>query len=314
MKKFSAFLRKPFKPSFINYWLYFFKKDPFPLFSVLLFLILCDQILKRIFLFFRIKTGSFLGFAFDLIPNENFILSLELTTDHFFKTIILTPVFIWVVFFYFLSIHYIPKNMKFIRWGWTLVAAGALSNMMDKLRIGHVLDIFAFRLKDIFYIYFNFADVILTVGFGLLVYGIVKHRNRFKKIPERRKILLILKEEQWHFIFSVTWIAFCFGLLFFILNSQFLTQYAAVSEGLREQFLLFAFKYFTVVIVLFLLPVIMAFIYLSNKIYGPIYAFERYIRALLKQENPEDLQLREGDHLKRLEVLAKEVKENIKLK
>ena len=274
----------------------------------------CDQIMKRVCLLFRIRTDSFLGFAFDLTPNEHFILSLELTTDHFFKTIILTPVFIWVVFFYFLSVHYIPKNMKFIKWGWTLAAAGALSNMMDKLRIGHVLDIFAFRLKDIIHIYFNFADMILTIGFILLIYGIVKHRRRFKKIPEKRKTLVVLKKEQWHFIFSITWIAFCFGLLFFILNSQFLTQYAKMSEGLREQFLLFAFKYFTVVIILFLFPVIVAFIYLSNKIYGPVYAFERYIRALLRKENPEDLQLREGDHLRRLEVLAKEVKESLKPK
>ena len=290
----------------------FFKQDPFPLFAVLLSLVICDQILKKICLFFSLRTNSFLGFALNLIPNENFILSLELTTDHFFKTVIITPIFVWIVFSYFLSVYYIPKNMKFIRWGWTLVVSGALSNMTDKLRIGHVLDIFAFQLPNVFHLYFNFADIVQVAGWGLLIYGAIKYRQLIKKYLARRKTLIILKKEQWHFLTYIIWTAVCLGLFFFIINSQFFIQYTETSEGLREQFLLFILKYFAIVMALFLLPVLAAFIYLSNKIYGPIYAFERYVRSLIKKENPEDLQFREKDHLKRLEILAKEIKEHLK--
>ena len=290
----------------------FLKKDPYPLFSILLFLVICDQALKKICLFFNLRTNSFMGFAVELIPNENFVLSLELTTDQFFKTIIITPVFVWVVFCYFLSVYYIPKNMKFIRWGWTLAVSGALSNMTDKLSTGYVFDTFAFRLRDILHLYFNFADIVQVIGWMLLIYGAVKYRRHIKKYLERRKTLIILKKEQWHFLTYIMWTAFCFGLFFFIINSQFFMQYTETSEDLREQFLLFTLKYFALVMALFLLPVLAAFIYLSNKIYGPIYAFERYVRSLIKKENPEDLQFRQQDHLKRLEVLAKEIKEHLK--
>lgn len=288
------------------------KKDPFPLFAVLLVLMLCDQILKRIFLHFSLKTDSFLGFALDLTPNKDFILSLEITTDHLFKTIIITPIFVWVVFFYFLSVYYIPKEMNSVKWGWTLAVSGALSNMADKLRAGSVLDIFAFQVPNLFHLYFNFADLIQLTGWVLLIYGAVKYRELIWRAIEKRKTLIILKKEQWRFVSYVMWTAFCFGLFFFVINSQFFLKYAESPDSFKEQFLLFTFKYFAVVMALFLFPVLVAFIYLSNKIYGPIYAFERYVRSLMKSENPESLQFRKGDHLKRLEVLAGEIKEYLK--
>ena len=290
------------------------KKDPFPLFAVLLVLMLCDQILKRIFLHFSVQTDSFLGFALDLAPNRDFILSLEITTDHLFKTIIITPVFVWVVFFYFLSVYYIPNKMTYIKWGWTLAVSGALSNMTDKLRTGYVLDIFAFRVPNLFHLYFNFADLVQLVGWILFIYGVIKYRQLIWKPFERRKAFIVIRKEQLIFISYFMWTAFCFGLFFYVINSQFFLKYTENPDGLKEQFLLFTFKYFAVVMALFLIPVLVAFIYLSNKIYGPIYAFERYIRSLMKNENPEDLQFRKGDHLKRLETLASDIKGHLKAK
>ena len=121
------------------------------------------------------------------------------------------------------------------------------------------------------------------------------------------KLLSLLKKEQWRFITSVMWVAFCFGLFFFIINSQFLLQYRETEEMLQEGLLLFALKYFGIAIALFLLPVLVIFVYISNKIFGPVYAFERHIRALIQGENPPDFQLRKGDHLQRLKTLARDI-------
>ena len=138
-----------------------------PLFLVCIALAGLDQIFKKLVLHFHLKTGSFLGFAMDIFPNEHFILSLEITTNAFFKTIIITPVFVYVVFLYFLSIRYIPKSLQIIQFGWTMAVSGAVSNMADKLRLGYVLDIFSFQWKD-FYLYFNFADIVQLIGWGAL--------------------------------------------------------------------------------------------------------------------------------------------------
>ena len=279
------------------------------LFSALVFLILLDQTLKTLFLFFNLKTGSFLGFSVELFANKDFILSWNPALGAFFNSLILTPVFVWIVFLYFLSVHYIPVQMKAVRYGWTAAAAGALANMSDKLRLGYVLDIFAFRPSDSFVLYFNLADIILTAGaFSLIAAGA---GFLFRGKPERRKKLLSLKKEQTEFVLAVIWVSLCFSLLFLIATRQFFTQYLALSENAQPAFLSFALKYFGVATVSFLIPVWAAFFYISHKIYGPIYAFERYVRALIRKESPADLRLRKGDQLKRLEILAKEIKDSM---
>ena len=210
----------------------------------------------------------------DIFPNEHFILSLEITTNALFKTIIITPVFVYVIFLYFLSIRYVPPLFNTIKIGWTMTVAGAISNMADKLRLGHVVDIVSFRFQEL-YIYFNFADIAQMAGAGVLLFGVFKGRKEIWRAIERRKTLIIMREEQWRFIRQVMWAAFCFGLFFFVINSQFLLQYQETMEELRQQLFFFALKYFGVVIALLLLPVLAVFVYISNKFFGPIYAFEK---------------------------------------
>ena len=203
--------------------------------------------------------------------------------------------------------------MKAVRWGWTAVAAGALANMSDKLRLTYVLDVFAFRPSDSFALHFNLADIILTVGALSLIAAAIAALAGFlaRGKPERRKKLLSLKKEQTEFVLAVIWVSFCFSLLFLIATHQFFTQYITLSLSARPSFADFAFKYFAVATVSFLIPVWAAFFYISHKIYGPIYAFERYVRALIRKEAPPDLRLRQGDQLKRLEALAKEIKDGM---
>ncbi|HHY97821.1 MAG TPA: signal peptidase II [Firmicutes bacterium] len=49
------------------------------------------------------------------------------------------------------------------------VLAGALGNLIDRIRIGRVIDFIDFRVWPIF----NFADVAIVFGAGLILYGVV---------------------------------------------------------------------------------------------------------------------------------------------
>lgn len=51
--------------------------------------------------------------------------------------------------------------------GLALVAAGAIGNLIDRLWLGHVTDMFHLRFID--FPIFNWADCCITVGAGLLV-------------------------------------------------------------------------------------------------------------------------------------------------
>ena len=73
-------------------------------------------------------------------------------------------------------------------------------------------------------------------------------------------------------------------------------------------------KYAFILLYLFSLFIAAFFLYLSNKIYGPIYAFERHVRQILAGEDPGDLRLRKRDQMRNLEDLAKALKGRLQKK
>lgn len=57
------------------------------------------------------------------------------------------------------------------RWGWALVATGALANILDTLIYGHVVDLFLFTFGSYRFAIFNVADSAITVGVLLLLFS-----------------------------------------------------------------------------------------------------------------------------------------------
>ena len=49
-------------------------------------------------------------------------------------------------------------------------------------------------------------------------------------------------------------------------------------------------------------------VYFSNRIYGPIYAVQKYLKAILNGENPSDLKLRKGDQVREMQELMSQLK------
>ena len=83
------------------------------------------------------------------------------------------------------------------------------------------------------------------------------------------------------------------------------------SDLQQDQIIKLFPKYAIYMIVAFLIPITVLVTYLSNKIYGPIYSFEKYLKALLNNESPKEFNLRKGDQLKHLEKTALEMKKRI---
>ena len=57
------------------------------------------------------------------------------------------------------------------QWGTWLILAGALGNLIDRLWFGHVIDFIDLRVWPVF----NLADSAISVGIGLLLWGILRH-------------------------------------------------------------------------------------------------------------------------------------------
>lgn len=60
----------------------------------------------------------------------------------------------------------IRQESRLFQWAVTIGISGALGNLIDRIRLGYVVDFFDFRMFPVF----NIADVAITVGVILLVW------------------------------------------------------------------------------------------------------------------------------------------------
>ncbi|RMD63608.1 MAG: signal peptidase II, partial [Alphaproteobacteria bacterium] len=72
-----------------------------------------------------------------------------------------------------------------IAWAIGLVIGGALGNVVDRVRLGAVVDFLDLHIGDWHWPAFNFADTAITVGVGLLLLdGLFETSRRGKKGPD----------------------------------------------------------------------------------------------------------------------------------
>ncbi|MCG6911465.1 MAG: signal peptidase II [Deltaproteobacteria bacterium] len=72
-----------------------------------------------------------------------------------------------------------PRQYVFLRGGLALIMGGAVGNMIDRLRLGKVVDFLDVHVQDMHWPAFNIADSAITVGILIFVYHLL-----FKKMPE----------------------------------------------------------------------------------------------------------------------------------
>ncbi len=108
------------------------------------------------FLNFRLESNA--GIAFGLPMNSIFLLALLAV----------------IIFFLFnvLSKAYLRQDSLLI-FSMTLIIAGAISNLIDRIRFGYVVDYF-----DVpFFTVFNLADIMITFGVIILLPRIFKKKS-----------------------------------------------------------------------------------------------------------------------------------------
>ena len=280
----------------------------FSLFIVLSFIAL-DQIAKYCAGEFLTSPsyGGFLGFSLqEPVKNYNLFFGLSLGLDHVFINIFLTAVLCLLFFYYILSLVFLPKSLYGLRWGISLLFSGLAGNLLNKLFNGYVLDFIKWSPVKTWSLYFNLADILQTIAWLIIFSQLFLLKKYVFKGKEKRNQILIMKSYQLQFIGYAVLSFLCVSAFFLILNYQFVQLFANFSK--EDQITAGFFQYSLFILFLLALFIGLFFLYLSNKIYGPVYAFERYIRALLQGKNPKDLKLRKNDQLKHLEGLAKDIK------
>lgn len=66
-------------------------------------------------------------------------------------------------------LYRLPRDARLEPLALALVLGGALGNLIDRLRLGHVVDFIQLHYRELYWPAFNLADSAITLGAGLLI-------------------------------------------------------------------------------------------------------------------------------------------------
>jgi len=84
-----------------------------------------------------------------------------------------------ILFFFF----WIKRRKKWLTVGLSLILGGALGNLVDRVRLGYVIDFLDFFLKGYHWPAFNVADSGITAGTFWLLFNIIQGKKIIKDKP-----------------------------------------------------------------------------------------------------------------------------------
>ena len=70
------------------------------------------------------------------------------------------------------------QGQKLLQTGLMLILGGAIGNLIDRVRIGYVVDFIDWHYKNHHWPTFNIADVAISVGVGLFILDAIVNRDR----------------------------------------------------------------------------------------------------------------------------------------
>ncbi len=138
-----------------------------PIFLII-FIVFLDQIVK-LFVAYEMSPGMSIPiikdiFHITLVLNPGAAFGILAYQRSFFIVMGLIIIVLSAVFS-----PYIRRQCLIFRYGTTLLIGGALGNLLDRVRFGHVIDFFDFRIWPVF----NIADIAIVLGVSAIVYALI---------------------------------------------------------------------------------------------------------------------------------------------
>ncbi|MFV0424348.1 MAG: signal peptidase II [Bacilli bacterium] len=146
--------------------------------GIISLIILVDQIVK-IYIYNTMELGESI-----IVINNFFNITFHLNNGAAWGIFAGNQVFLVVITILVVCaiIYYLTKNPKldlFTKLGLTLYLAGAIGNLIDRIRLGAVIDFFDVIVPIIKYDFpiFNIADMSLVFGFVFILISLIKDKK-----------------------------------------------------------------------------------------------------------------------------------------
>jgi len=143
-------------------------------------IVIVDFIVKR-YVVNAIEPGGvrqFIPYVLSLTCVRNFGVSFSLLSDSPYAMLLVNILAsaVSIALVVLLVVRKFPSVRENI--ALSLILAGAVGNLVDRLRLGYVVDMFMTEFVD--FAIFNVADIALTIGTALLIWEIIRTAQRNK--------------------------------------------------------------------------------------------------------------------------------------
>lgn len=221
------------------------------------------------------------------------------------------------IFFIYIAVqHLIPVRAPVLRCGMSILIAGILGNVTDRILRGTVTDFLLIGSISQTSPAFNVADAVQWVGYFMIVYSLIKDGNVFWPEKNFRRSLWVNPSFQLRYV----GILFVIGLSFVLISGVFFYTYLKITIDaivigsaplIERKFLIPFFITYTIIALGFLIILFVIGRILSHRTAGPLYAFEKFLEDLLSGKDRQ-LKLRAGDDFLHLEELAQSLRTTLK--
>jgi signal peptidase II len=253
---------------------------------------------------FFMRIGQVGPFHFSNEFNPGFILQTFAEVNPLARVVFVCSLYGFLFFAYFFLEWFLPKESRFLKSAITLFFGAITGNAYDRAVTGAVSDFIVFRLESQI-VYFNIADCFMWVGVAGIFYFLIQDAQQFKSKKSKRNRFLIDESYQLKAAFLSALIAMSMMLILSVFGFTYIR-----SLGLSGSQALAFFLSASALGLVFTAIAFISGMVISHRSAGPLYAFERFVEALLRGEDPK-FKLRKNDEHRHLIEVAKKLSEKI---
>jgi signal peptidase II len=207
--------------------------------------------------------------------------------------------------------YLLPIRSLILRSGLSILLGGILGNVADRIIYGYVIDFIVLGSPSLSSPAFNLADALQWVGYGMIVFAIIREGDLLWPENNARKQYWINKKFQLKYCLVLMTVGLSLTLISLVFSYTYLRVTIAELVG-NNQFLLnkFLIPYvitYAIICVAFCAILFAVGRLISHRIAGPVYAFERFLIDVLDGKD-RGLKLRNGDEFQHLEELAEKIR------
>jgi signal peptidase II len=211
--------------------------------------------------------------------------------------------------------YLLPIRSLMLRSGLSVLLGGILGNVADRILYGYVIDFLVIGTPTLSSPAFNLADALQWVGYGMIVFAIIREGDILWPENNSRKVYWINRKFQLKYCLILMAVGLGLTLISLVFSYTYLRVTISELVG-NNQFLLNKFLTpfvitFGIICVAFCTALFAVGRVISHRIAGPLFAFEKFLTDVLEGKD-RGLKLRAGDEFKHLEELAEKIREELK--